>query len=316
MRQRLAGLGLAATMIACQSAPTPDDRSGQPVDSIPAAAPDGPIALRTDSTQYAAGASVGLSLTSSAEATYSFNPCTRSIEMWDGAAWVGVEEEDRICTMEAWLIEPGATRTATTELPRSLDAGQYRLVIAFTREADAQSSPERLRAISPPFSVGERGRRTGAMRPALSDSSAGCLQIGATPADLGRGCRVLSDRRGPGPEGMPERRIAVASGTDTIEATIVNDSVWRIEVLSKSFRTSDSLGVGTSVTRLLANPEARGIQGEGGLFVVRPDHCGLSFELAATAPDSIAGRPADDIVRMLPPQTPVRRVLVIGCDQG
>lgn len=154
MSQRLAGLGLAAAIMACQSSPSPDGRSGDSVDSIPATAPDGPIALRTDSTRYTAGASVGLSIASSAEATYSFNPCTRSIETWAGAAWNAVEEEGRVCTMEAWLIEPGATRTATTELPGSLDAGQYRLVIAFTREADAQSSPERLGATSPPFTVG------------------------------------------------------------------------------------------------------------------------------------------------------------------
>lgn len=168
-----------------------------------------------------------------------------------------------------------------------------------------------LAALSAGCTEGERRADTG--RATLSDSSAGCLRIGATVAGLGDRCRVLSDRIGRGPEGMPERRIAVASGADTIEATIVNDSIWRIDVLSKSFRTADSLGVGTPVARLLANPAARGIQGEGGLFVVRPDHCGLSFELAATAPDSIAGRPADDIVRMLSPETPVRRVLVIGC---
>lgn len=162
----------------------------------------------------------------------------------------------------------------------------------------------------------ERGLQDNSGHEIISNSSAGCLRIGAAVADLGGRCRVLYDRVGPGLEGMPERRIAVMGGTDTLEATVVNDSIWRIDVLSESFRTSDSLGVGTSVARLLSEPAARGIQGEGRLFVVRPDHCGLSFELAATAPDSIAGRPADDIVRMLPPETPVRRVLVIGCDVG
>lgn len=153
MRQWLAGLAVSATMVACQSAPTPDARSGQPVDSVPATAPDGPITLRTDGAEYAAGGAVGLTIASAAEATYSFNPCTRIVEVRDGAVWNAVDEGGRVCTMEAWLIEPGASRTATTELPEPLAAGQYRMVIAFTREGDAQSSPERFSATSPPFTV-------------------------------------------------------------------------------------------------------------------------------------------------------------------
>jgi hypothetical protein len=45
----------------------------------------------------------------------------------DGA-WRAVEEPGRVCTMEAWLLKPRATRTATTELRAALAAGRHLLV--------------------------------------------------------------------------------------------------------------------------------------------------------------------------------------------
>ncbi|MGH7720337.1 MAG: hypothetical protein ACREON_16020, partial [Gemmatimonadaceae bacterium] len=67
-----------------------------------------------------------------------------------GGAWSAVDESQRICTMEAWILEPNATRTAETELPSSLRAGRYRLVIAFTVEG---ASGGRVRAASAPIQV-------------------------------------------------------------------------------------------------------------------------------------------------------------------
>lgn len=59
----------------------------------------------------------------------------------------------------------------------------------------------------------------------------GDLRVGAPADSLGRSCRVLRDTTlASGNEGMPERRVAVLLGADTVEATVVDDMVWRIEI--------------------------------------------------------------------------------------
>jgi len=110
------------------------------------------VTLATDQSRYRPGARVSLTLVIRTDATYAFNPCGRLVEREVDGAWRPVEEPGRICTMAAWLLEPRATRTATTELPAALDAGRYRLLVALTREGSTPPA-ERLQAVSAPFAV-------------------------------------------------------------------------------------------------------------------------------------------------------------------
>ena len=114
----------------------------------------GPVALRLDAARYAPGARVGITIVNRADARYTFNPCPRVVEHEVDGAWRAVEE-DRVCTMEAWLLDPRGTREATTELPARLAAGRYRMVIAFSQEAvGADGRPvQPVRAVSAPFDV-------------------------------------------------------------------------------------------------------------------------------------------------------------------
>jgi hypothetical protein len=140
----------------------------------------------------------------------------------------------------------------------------------------------------------------------LTGSGVGALRIGATVAEIRRKCLVVSDTTlAQGNEGMPERRLTALVGSETTTATIVDDRVWRIEINSPRFRTTDSLGVGSTV-RDLRGPEASLALGEGA-YVLRKDHCGLSFHLT-----SAVGAFGKQLAAV-PDSTQVRRVLVTGC---
>jgi hypothetical protein len=152
----LACIGCGPSTPGTEQADTPRDTTAARTDSAPAAADSTAVELRVDSTSYAAGGQVALTITNHSNTTVSFNPCTRIVERESGSAWVPVEEPNRVCTMEAWLLEPHATRNATTELPSPLEAGRYRLVILLTREGAGgtpASGADRLRAVSAPFTV-------------------------------------------------------------------------------------------------------------------------------------------------------------------
>lgn len=147
--------------------------------------------------------------------------------------------------------------------------------------------------------------------PTISGQGVGCLTIGAPVAGLAAPCRVLDDRTGPGAEGMPERRIVVSLGADTLTATVVADSVWRIEVDGSRLRTSDGIGVGSGVRELLERPGSRMIGGEGLLFVTLSGHCGMSFQVPL---DGLSQIP-EEAAREVTPEARVSRVLLFGCDE-
>ena len=143
-------------------------------------------------------------------------------------------------------------------------------------------------------------------RTVLSDSGLGALRIGATVAEIRSQCMVLSeDTAAPGPEGQPEHRLVVVTGSVNTTAAIVDGRVWRLYVASPLFRTADSLGVGTAVGEL-RSPQARLARGEG-TFVLRADHCGLSFQLGRGVPANAQTLDA------VPDSVRVERVLVIRC---
>lgn len=144
----------------------------------------------------------------------------------------------------------------------------------------------------------------------LSGDGIGALRIGATVEQVTLACRVLADTLDPlGPEGQPERSLVVGIGDrpDTVRAVVVGDSVWRLHVAGDAPRAADSLGVGSLVRDLRVRRDARLIRGEGGLFVVMADPCGMSFRLGQ--PDGAAAvslASVADSVR-------VTEVLVTGC---
>ena len=164
--RRLSGAGLTlaiATVIACRpSAPgsgTADSTATPPrADSTPASSASGTtrsdsVLLRTDKTQYRAGEKMTLTLENKTGASFTFNPCTRSIERQDGTTWTPLPDEGRMCTMEAWMLDPHGTRSGPTELPSPLASGRYRVVVRLTREQAGGAPGIAVTAVSDPITV-------------------------------------------------------------------------------------------------------------------------------------------------------------------
>ena len=147
----------------------------------------------------------------------------------------------------------------------------------------------------------------------IGDEGMGKVYIGAPIDSVRAVCTVIRDTTKLATEGQLARKMTIRFPSDTIVAEIVKGRVWRIEVTSPKFRTRDSLGVGTPLDRLLKLEEPRGLSGEGRLFVVSPDHCGLSFGLSKNFPGALP-RPIDRAaLGKLPRTTTVRNVFIIGC---
>ena len=144
----------AVLFAACvrKPAPSPDSATGAPRTAPPAAAVDSvaAIELRTDRASYRAGDKATLTIVNHTKEEWTFNPCTRTLERESGTAWQ-VVPEGRMCTMEAWILGPNATRSAPTSFDESLEAGRYRLVIAFASAGTQRGTSER--ATSAPVTI-------------------------------------------------------------------------------------------------------------------------------------------------------------------
>jgi hypothetical protein len=158
----------AATMLTlggCRpSAPgsSTDSAPATPSSSPPAATPGtaatsartDSVVLRTDKSQYRAGEKVTLTFENRSASRYAFNPCTRTLEREENGAWTAMPDEGRMCTMEAWILDPRGTRTGATELPTPLAPGRYRVVVRMTIESPgATGSATAVNAVSDPITV-------------------------------------------------------------------------------------------------------------------------------------------------------------------
>lgn len=147
----------------------------------------------------------------------------------------------------------------------------------------------------------------------VSDSSVGCLELGAPVDAVSLACGGARDTvlR---VEGQSQPAVAVDVGGGTATGEIVNGRVWRITVTDPALQTADSIGVGTPVNRLADYAGVRIVYGEG-TFARMDAHCGKSFGLRGLA-DRRGGWTSDQL-RALPDTVRVVRILVVGhCDHG
>jgi len=149
----------------------------------------------------------------------------------------------------------------------------------------------------------------------LTDSGIGGLQVGASTTSIKQRCSVLADTTELGDEADSQRVLLVRFGPDTVEATIDNDRVWRIEVTTPRFRSADSLGVGSRVSAFRRFHDLKAESGEGPYYLYTASHCGMSFALPWKAvPDSfyaqtLEGAALNEVADTLR----VESVLVFGC---
>jgi hypothetical protein len=198
---------------------------------------------------------------------------------------------------------------------------------AESRTADASRAADSVISVNAPVATGSRGvidrsgpvvdagqsRPAGCDNKTITSNAVGTLRIGLSVDSVKSICRVARDTTMRGLEGMMERRLVVSFGGDALDAEIVDGRVWRLDIRSPAFRTTDSLGVGSPIGNLSRLGRIRGLVGEGVLVVVSPDRCGLSFVLSGGIP-ATRGRNWDSAaLAKLPRSTTVERVYVVGC---
>lgn len=150
----------------------------------------------------------------------------------------------------------------------------------------------------------------------ITGSGLGELRIGLSVDSARRRCTVVRDTTDLGAEGMPARVISVRFGNDTTEAEVVGGKVWRIEVNQRGFQTRDSLHVGTPLSRLLEFPGVHTATGEGAVYLLSPEHCGLSFRLSGPGLRPLPPDMDKAKLERLPPNVVVSRILIVGCQRS
>ncbi len=158
-------------------------------------------------------------------------------------------------------------------------------------------------------------RTCGVEQGQLRGDRVGALRLGMPPDSVKRLCTVVRDTTEM-PEGQPTRVLIVATGGDTLRATLEDGKVYSVVVESPRFMIADSLHAGMPLSRVLGLPRLTGGRGEYGLYVWSdaPQTCGVSFLV------KFAGR--DPMIRdvnraALEPYAATARItqaLVRGCD--
>ncbi|HEY0997402.1 MAG TPA: hypothetical protein VGD77_15515, partial [Gemmatimonadaceae bacterium] len=147
----------------------------------------------------------------------------------------------------------------------------------------------------------------------ITGEGIGVVRLGMKADSLRAACAGTAERQEPGDEGSTARVLDVPLGADTAVAEVDVGQVWRIQVRSAGLRTADGIGVGSTLRELLRDEGAKGMGGEGRLFVTSPAHCGLSFQLAAEAARAMPQGGDAAALRRLPGDTRITRILVVGC---
>lgn len=173
--------------------------------------------------------------------------------------------------------------------------------------------------VAPPVDVsGSQPERTGSCgiegAPILTDEGIGDLTQGRSVAEVRGLCEVVSDSRERGSEGMMERVLVTRIAGEFVRSLVNDDRIWRIEVASPRFTTSDSLGVDTPLRRIARSRGAQFFPGEDGVYAFIPDHCGLSFRFSVPLRPPTAGQWTAQSIDAAHGDAAVDRVLVTRCE--
>jgi hypothetical protein len=95
------------------------------------AEPDASELLSTERQSYSAGDTAVIVLTNTIDEQIGYNLCVSALERRVDGEWrIADHQEDRVCTMELRILDPGATATYAFRLDSRLTAGRYRFKTA------------------------------------------------------------------------------------------------------------------------------------------------------------------------------------------
>jgi oligopeptidase B len=124
----------------------------QPVGPSAGIAGESSVTFSTQFPSYGPGAEVVLRLHNATAGDLGYNLCNSGLQRLEGGEWTSVPE-DRVCTMELRVMQPGLDATYTLRLPPALPAGQYRYVTT----VEHMQSGERPSVHTNTFAVTPRG---------------------------------------------------------------------------------------------------------------------------------------------------------------
>jgi hypothetical protein len=155
-------------------------------------------------------------------------------------------------------------------------------VAAGCRNADNENRRNDTSVVSPVSVESTPARKTCGVSgaPILTDNGIGELRVDRRVSDVKAACEVLSDTLELGTEGMQEHVVLVRIAGDVVTGSVDDDEIRRISVSTSKFRTRDSIGVDTPLSRIAALRGARFLAGEDGVYGFSSEHCGLSFRFS------------------------------------
>lgn len=144
----------------------------------------------------------------------------------------------------------------------------------------------------------------------ISEDGLGVLRIGTSLDAVRSSCSVIAERSGANDAAMVAR---IDLGGDTATVEFVSGIVRRITLHHSTYRTADSLGVGTGVSRLLNMRQVSGLTERNRLYAVSPAYCGLRFMLVDPAPAKPSVQSGRAALRRLSGETRARELEIVGC---
>jgi hypothetical protein len=147
----------------------------------------------------------------------------------------------------------------------------------------------------------------------LTDEGIGELKPGRPVKEIRSLCDITHEGYQPGAEGQTEHIIGVRLGSETIPVTIADDKVFRIDLRTPHFQTSDSLGIDTPLHRIAKMRGAQFAPGEDGVYGFVADHCGLSFRFSLPLRPPRGGQWTAATIDKDHGDAVVDRVLVVRC---
>jgi hypothetical protein len=146
----------------------------------------------------------------------------------------------------------------------------------------------------------------------VTEDGLGLLRIGASIDAIRANCSVLSESQGT-TTSMTRARVDLSEDTAAVE--FENGLLVRITLYHQAYRTADSLGVGTHVSRLIRLRDAVGVTDRKRLYLITPAFCGLRFMLAEPAPLPPAAQSGRAALRRLSGETRTRELEIVGCSR-
>jgi len=129
-------------------------------------------------------------------------------------------------------------------------------------------------------------RRAGSLNCGLKASSTigetgiADLQVGRTISAVKQSCLVTRDAVGPWIEGATQRVLTVLVGGVNVYAAVDGGIISSIDVKTPRFATADGLRVGTQLSHFVSEKRVKMTEGEQGLYLRLPTHCGLAFHFS------------------------------------